>query len=254
MSEPGGHRVVARRRKSVEARNRVMIAGAGSTGRKGNERGFVLLATMALATVAIIGVLGSAVDFGRMYIAKNETQAYCDWPRSRPRWRWTEPPPASPTPNPPSPIPSTPGISARRSRQSHGRLRNGLHLPLDREPESSDGVRICARRRHLSRCSCFLSPHPCRANDPEWLRPEPRGKWTSPRSPAVSLHTPPSVQTPRDRTSGWWPEVPTTSSGLSSTAPGRVVPRALRTTASFRRLCSGALVGLQVRRDFQLGG
>jgi Flp pilus assembly protein TadG len=41
------------------------------------ERGFVLI-TMAIAAVALIGVLGMAVDIGRMFIAKNETQTYCD--------------------------------------------------------------------------------------------------------------------------------------------------------------------------------
>ncbi|HXI43290.1 MAG TPA: Tad domain-containing protein [Bryobacteraceae bacterium] len=45
--------------------------------RNGREYGFVLI-TMALAAVALIGVLGLAVDMGRMFIAKNETQAYCD--------------------------------------------------------------------------------------------------------------------------------------------------------------------------------
>jgi len=45
--------------------------------RKGQERGFVLV-TMAVAAIALIGVLGLAVDLGHMFIAKNETQAYCD--------------------------------------------------------------------------------------------------------------------------------------------------------------------------------
>jgi Flp pilus assembly protein TadG len=43
----------------------------------GERRGFVLV-TMALTAVALFGVLGLAVDIGRMFIAKNETQAYCD--------------------------------------------------------------------------------------------------------------------------------------------------------------------------------
>ena len=43
----------------------------------GHERGFVLI-SMALATVALLSILGLAVDVGRMFIAKNETQAYCD--------------------------------------------------------------------------------------------------------------------------------------------------------------------------------
>jgi Flp pilus assembly protein TadG len=45
--------------------------------RKGRERGFVLV-TMAVAAIALIGVLGLAVDLGHLFIAKNETQAYCD--------------------------------------------------------------------------------------------------------------------------------------------------------------------------------
>src|SRR5258707_1301905 len=44
---------------------------------KSRERGFVLV-TMAVAAIALIGVLGLAVDLGHMFIAKNETQAYCD--------------------------------------------------------------------------------------------------------------------------------------------------------------------------------
>jgi len=41
------------------------------------ERGFVLI-TMAITVIALVGVLGMAVDVGRMFIAKNETQTYCD--------------------------------------------------------------------------------------------------------------------------------------------------------------------------------
>ncbi|HEV8148272.1 MAG TPA: pilus assembly protein TadG-related protein [Bryobacteraceae bacterium] len=37
-----------------------------------------MLITMAIAAVAIILVLGLAVDIGRMFITKNETQAFCD--------------------------------------------------------------------------------------------------------------------------------------------------------------------------------
>lgn len=47
------------------------------TGRSGREGGFVLI-TMAITVIALVGVLGLAVDVGRMFIAKNETQAYCD--------------------------------------------------------------------------------------------------------------------------------------------------------------------------------
>ena len=41
------------------------------------RRGFVLV-TMALTTAGVFGVVGLAVDVGRMFIAKNETQVYCD--------------------------------------------------------------------------------------------------------------------------------------------------------------------------------
>ena len=44
--------------------------------RHGN-RGFVL-ATMAISAIAVVAVLGLAVDVGKMFIAKNETQVYCD--------------------------------------------------------------------------------------------------------------------------------------------------------------------------------
>ena len=41
------------------------------------QRGFVLV-VMAVAAIALIGMLGLAVDVGRMFITKNETQTYCD--------------------------------------------------------------------------------------------------------------------------------------------------------------------------------
>jgi Flp pilus assembly protein TadG len=44
---------------------------------KRNQRGFVLV-TMAASSIALMGVLGLSVDLGRMFIAKNETQAFCD--------------------------------------------------------------------------------------------------------------------------------------------------------------------------------
>jgi len=56
-------------RTSVEVQDSVM--------RNVRERGFVLI-TMALTVIALIAALGLAVDVGRMFIAKNETQAYCD--------------------------------------------------------------------------------------------------------------------------------------------------------------------------------
>src|SRR5258708_6112426 len=48
-----------------------------ATKRNRGERGFVLI-TIAAAAVALVAVLGLAVDAGRLYIAKNEAQAYCD--------------------------------------------------------------------------------------------------------------------------------------------------------------------------------
>ena len=46
-------------------------------GKCGRKRGFVLI-TMSIAAVAVIGGLGMAVDVGRMFIVKNETQTFCD--------------------------------------------------------------------------------------------------------------------------------------------------------------------------------
>lgn len=42
-----------------------------------NQRGFVLI-TMGLAAFALLGTLGLAVDLGRTFISKNETQAFVD--------------------------------------------------------------------------------------------------------------------------------------------------------------------------------
>lgn len=50
---------------------------AGNEARKRSQRGFVLI-IMSAAAIALFGVLGMAVDIGKMFIAKNETQAYCD--------------------------------------------------------------------------------------------------------------------------------------------------------------------------------
>ncbi len=50
---------------------------ARAYGSRDGRRGFVLI-TMAVSAFALIAVLGMAVDIGRMFIAKNETQAYCD--------------------------------------------------------------------------------------------------------------------------------------------------------------------------------
>jgi len=47
-------------------------------GRKGEgRRGYVLI-TMAAAAVAMFAALGIAVDVGRLFIAKSETQSFCD--------------------------------------------------------------------------------------------------------------------------------------------------------------------------------
>src|SRR5258706_10399988 len=45
--------------------------------RNRRESGYVLV-TMAGTALALLAALGLAVDIGRMFIAKNETQAYCD--------------------------------------------------------------------------------------------------------------------------------------------------------------------------------
>src|SRR6185369_3617003 len=45
--------------------------------RSGRNRGFVLV-TMAVTAAATFGVVGLAIDVGRMLIVKNEVQIYCD--------------------------------------------------------------------------------------------------------------------------------------------------------------------------------
>ena len=45
--------------------------------REKNERGFVLV-LMSVAAIALLGAAGVAIDMGRMFIVKNETQTYCD--------------------------------------------------------------------------------------------------------------------------------------------------------------------------------
>lgn len=49
----------------------------GLNTRRRRERGFVLI-VMAVSAVVIFGCLGLAIDIGRMYVAKNEAQAYAD--------------------------------------------------------------------------------------------------------------------------------------------------------------------------------
>jgi Flp pilus assembly protein TadG len=67
------------RRTSIEIQNNVTMPGRcqPGTSRNGQERGFVLI-TMGITVIALIAVLGMSIDIGRMFIAKNETQAYCD--------------------------------------------------------------------------------------------------------------------------------------------------------------------------------
>src|SRR5947209_13813553 len=45
--------------------------------RSSEKRGFVLV-TMALVIVGVFACSGLAIDVGRMFIAKNEAQAFCD--------------------------------------------------------------------------------------------------------------------------------------------------------------------------------
>ena len=56
---------------------RVMMPSHNPSRRYRQEHGFVLL-TMAIGAVALVSVLGLAVDVGKLFIIKNETQAYCD--------------------------------------------------------------------------------------------------------------------------------------------------------------------------------
>jgi len=42
-----------------------------------NRKGFALIATGA-CVVSLLGMLGLALDLGRVYIAKNETQSFTD--------------------------------------------------------------------------------------------------------------------------------------------------------------------------------
>ncbi|HEY2845361.1 MAG TPA: pilus assembly protein TadG-related protein [Bryobacteraceae bacterium] len=47
------------------------------SGSRQGERGFVLIA-MSVAMLLMLGVLGLAFDFGRIYIARNEAQVFTD--------------------------------------------------------------------------------------------------------------------------------------------------------------------------------
>ena len=48
-----------------------------SISRRKNQHGMVLM-TMAICAIAMIGVMGLAIDLGHIFIVKNETQAYVD--------------------------------------------------------------------------------------------------------------------------------------------------------------------------------
>ena len=55
----------------------ILGSARGRQTRRSRERGYVLL-MMGAAAVALFGALGLAVDVGHMFIAKTETQAFCD--------------------------------------------------------------------------------------------------------------------------------------------------------------------------------
>lgn len=56
---------------------KTMRADSPTLRRRKSERGFVLI-TMTAAAIAIFLAVGMAVDIGRMFIVKNETQNFCD--------------------------------------------------------------------------------------------------------------------------------------------------------------------------------
>jgi Flp pilus assembly protein TadG len=63
-------------RQSVEVEVTMLRNTSTSRGRE-RERGFTLI-VMAVSAFALLGALGMSIDLGRMFIAKNEAQAYCD--------------------------------------------------------------------------------------------------------------------------------------------------------------------------------
>ena len=87
ISLPGVHSIVPQLARASRAALRHSLksplhAADGlvldSTGnRPREERGFVLVA-MAAAAIALIGVMGLAIDMGRMFIVKNEVQTFAD--------------------------------------------------------------------------------------------------------------------------------------------------------------------------------
>src|SRR5258708_2482655 len=56
----------------------VPVRGMHMRARRSKREGGYVLVTMAGASFALLAAVGLAVDIGRMFIAKNETQAYCD--------------------------------------------------------------------------------------------------------------------------------------------------------------------------------
>lgn len=51
--------------------------GQSHASRRAKERGFTLVA-MAVCSLALVAVIGLSIDLGRIFIAKTETQVYCD--------------------------------------------------------------------------------------------------------------------------------------------------------------------------------
>src|SRR4051794_28255607 len=51
--------------------------GTGDGNRNSGESGFTLIAT-AVCLIVLVGMLGLAVDLGRVYVTKNEAQAFTD--------------------------------------------------------------------------------------------------------------------------------------------------------------------------------
>jgi Flp pilus assembly protein TadG len=45
---------------------------------RSHKEGGVVLVTMALVAASVFGCTGLAIDLGRMFVVKNEAQAYCD--------------------------------------------------------------------------------------------------------------------------------------------------------------------------------
>src|SRR5258707_14804578 len=54
-----------------------MFLGTSRIAESNGRRGFVLV-MMAVSSVALVAIMGLTVDVGRMYVVKNEAQAYAD--------------------------------------------------------------------------------------------------------------------------------------------------------------------------------